>query len=46
MKQLESYYVMKKYSTGKIDRKWGHEEIKKDDSYYFLKNIFLKQMKL
>lgn len=40
--QLESYYVMKKYSTGKIDRKWGYEEINKDDSYYFFEEYLSK----
>jgi hypothetical protein len=33
---------MKKYSTGKIDRKWGHEKINKDDSYYFFKEYLSK----
>ena len=42
IEQLESYYVMKKYSMGKINRKWGNEEINKDDSYYFLKEYLEK----
>jgi hypothetical protein len=46
IEQLESYYVMKKYSTGKIDRKWGNEEINKDDSYYFFKEYLSKTNKV
>tara|TARA_Y100000389_G_scaffold135051_1_gene132604 strand:- start:248 stop:808 length:561 start_codon:yes stop_codon:yes gene_type:complete len=35
VEQIESYYVMKKYNTGKIDRKWNNEKITKDSSYTF-----------